>query len=261
MTSTRPMQTPGADSRTETLSANRIISLLWESAVQSFVQAILIVVLGTIAAGLLGNLWKEMIPSHPPAFIQKPEAEEAPVKSAHVGHAWTNSLTDHRLALVFALIFMPTLGLNLAKAVRGERSGSVPSRSEMMLKQISENWFGLLVGNAFGAAVAAAVVGWVSQWALSAMILRAILPSLTGVLSSILGEAHSRTVQDWFAWYGANQYRFTFWIFYLSAIIDDLGLPNFKTIGRWLARSIRQSPAAQPAAACSDPIDSHGPSA
>ncbi|HWW01402.1 MAG TPA: hypothetical protein VNZ64_17025 [Candidatus Acidoferrum sp.] len=30
-----------------------------------------------------------------------------------------------------------------------------------------------------------------------------------------------------------NQFKFTFWFFYTAAICDDLGLPNFKTLGRY----------------------------
>ena len=264
MTSTRPMPTPDASRTGEVLSPDRIIGLVWESAVHSFVRAILIVVFGSIAAGMLGSLWKEMIPSHPPELGQKLEAEEATVQPAPPSHSWIDALNEHRFIIVFGLVLIPTLSLNITRAVRGDSFGAggrVRLRSEKVVKQVSENWFGLIVGNAFGAAIAAAVVGWVSQWTLSAMVLRAILAPLSNVLSAILGEAHARTIQDWFAWYGANQYRFMFWVFYLSAIIDDLGLPNFKTLGRWLGRRTRQKRAAHQASACSDSIDSHRPSA
>lgn len=258
------MQTPDANRPGEALSVDRIFGLVWESAVHSFVRAILIVVFGSIAAGMLGSFWKEMIPSHPPELVPKPEAEEAAIQASQPLHPWIDTLNEHRFIIVFGLVLIPTLSLNITRAVRGENGGAdnrVTSRSGKILKQVSENWFGLIVGNAFGAAISAAVVGWVSQWSLSAMVLKAVLAPLTSVLSAIFGEAHSRTIQDWFAWYGANQYRFMFWVFYLSAIMDDLGLPNFKTLGRWLGRRTRQKRAAQQAGACSDSIDSHGSSA
>ena len=35
-------------------------------------------------------------------------------------------------------------------------------------------------------------------------------------------------------WYGDNQFKFMFWLFYSAAICDDLGLPNYKALARFL---------------------------
>ena len=56
---------------------------------------------------------------------------------------------------------------------------------------------------------------------------------------SLLGKGSAGSFHDWASWYGDNQYRFTFWFLYLAAIGDDLGIPNFKTLGRWLGRKVR----------------------
>jgi hypothetical protein len=80
---------------------------------------------------------------------------------------------------------------------------------------------------------------WIQQFTFANLVLHWLLES---VLASLQSLAHqflgggADTVTAWCSWYVDNQLKFTFWFFYLSAICDDLGIPNFKTLGRGLAR-------------------------
>jgi hypothetical protein len=48
----------------------------------------------------------------------------------------------------------------------------------------------------------------------------------------LMGWSQPSPLERWFSWYGANQTKFAFWLFYSAALCDDLGLPNYKTLAR-----------------------------
>jgi hypothetical protein len=60
-----------------------------------------------------------------------------------------------------------------------------------------------------------------------------ILPTVQGAGHWAFGASNSASVGDWVSWYQGNQAKLYFWIIYLGGIIDDLGVPNFKTLARW----------------------------
>jgi hypothetical protein len=61
-------------------------------------------------------------------------------------------------------------------------------------------------------------------------------------------------VESFVHWYKANHYRFIFWLLYTAAICDDLGLPNYKALGRFLWRRFfkHKHPLPQPVASTSN---------
>jgi hypothetical protein len=234
------VNTPPQDSSPrEILSLDRVISIIWESAVQSFIRAILVVVFGSIAISMASGIWEEMAPSRPPGFGHQPEAEAT---TSGPRPAWGTWFSEHRFLIIFGLIFVLTLWFRLI----GRKQDAEESRAEFHLGKIthhlSENWFGLIVGNAFGALISAIVLVWVQRFTFASLVfhwlLESMLASLQNLAQHLVGTGRAYTVQAWFSWYGDNQLRFTFWFFYLSAICDDLGIPNFKTLGRRLGRKL-----------------------
>jgi hypothetical protein len=220
----------------ESLSIDRIVAILGKSAVQSFVRAILIVAFGSIAISMASGIWEEMAPSLPPGFGQKPEVEAATPAPSNTPETWS---AEHRFLIVFGLIFILTVWFRLKHDTAESKA---ESHLEKFTNHLSENWFRLIVGNAIGALISAIVLVWVQQFTFANMLLHWLLESILSGLQTLaqqfLGTSRADTVQAWFSWYGDNQLKFTFWFFYLSAICDDFGIPNFKTLGRRLARGL-----------------------
>jgi branched-subunit amino acid ABC-type transport system permease component len=94
------------------------------------------------------------------------------------------------------------------------------------------------VGNAFGALISAIVIYLVEMFTgtsfLIKLLLAAILPGVKAIATFIFGASIVNFVGSTLDWYGDNQLRFNFWILYVAAICDDLGLPNLKTLARFL---------------------------
>jgi hypothetical protein len=225
----------------EVLSLDRILEAVWETAVESFIRAILMTVFGGIAIGLASGIWQKMAPSRPPGFQAHPEAESTASSPRPFWQAW---IGEHRFLLLWGLIFLVTLWSRLVR--RRVQSGE--SQPDSVVAQIthhlSENWFGLIVGNAFGALLSALVVCWLQQFTLANLLFHwamdSILAGLHSFAERLLGPGRTGAFQAWFHWYGDNQFKFTFWFFYVSAICDDLGIPNFKTIGAALLGRLRR---------------------
>jgi hypothetical protein len=90
--------------------------------------------------------------------------------------------------------------------------------------------------------IAAMAAYWIQQFSFSQILLHwlwaAIGTPIHGILAQVLGKS-TDGLDSWFGWYNANQLKLSFWFFYLTAICDDLGLPNLKTLARWLWRRVR----------------------
>jgi len=215
-----------------------LFTILFETALESAVKAFLVMVLGGIALGLVGGIWREMTPSRPPGFYAEPERA---VASAH-SHPWTASLTRHTYLIIFGLLFASTVGVRLVRQGRSAADLSGKNRLSGIARQLSDGWFGLLVGNAFGALISATIIVWVQRWSWPAILFNWLVESVAAGLQNTAQSLFGRgeTVQSWFRWCGENQLRFTFWFLYLAAICDDLGIPNFKTLGRRLGRRLRR---------------------
>jgi hypothetical protein len=237
-----------------------IYDILWNSAWESLVSAFLVTLLGSIALGIVGDLWKEMSPSMPPGFSHQktPEAETEPSPNPTHLHL-PGFIQEHRFPIVYCVIFITTAGVRLRDLFRGELAPGRKSRLGKIARRLSEDWFGLIVGNAFGAMVSAMIFVWVTQFSwvqfLIHHLLGAILPSLRDVVSWILGQRAGNWVGSWLDWYSDNQLRFTFWLLYLGSICDDLGVPNLKSLCRWLwrRRKAKQALAQKATLAAADP--------
>ncbi len=226
--------------------------VLWECAVSAAVNAFLLLLFGHIAFSIVSGLFGEMTPSMPPGFSETKSVEkESP--SAH--HDWHVS-QQQRFVLVFAILFSVSAWarLNPYSSIHGSRAAKISRR-------VSNRWFGLIVGNAFGAMIAAIVISWVQKFSLSNMILQWVWGMIWVPIHTMLGHVfgNSGAIEAWFNWYGANQFKFSFWFLYITSICDDIGLPNFKSGARLLWRKWRKRRSGGwPASATTMPVEPDG---
>jgi len=215
-----------------------IADILWENALEALVKTILILVLGSVVIGFMGHLWHEMAPSTPPGF----KTRASPESSAPAWSVWSSTFQRHRFVIVFAMVFALTSRARLCGPSSGGKSTAGIFTSKMG-RRLSSEWFGLLIWNAVGALGAAIVIYWAEQFSYAKWIygwlLQSLLPGIRNIAIHLLGIPAVDRIQDWFAWYGENQLKFNFWIFYLAAICDDLGLPNLKSLARFVLQPIR----------------------
>ncbi len=239
------MPAPAQPAGTGSPKAETFFDVIFESAVEGCIRAFLVLLLGSIAIGMVGDIFKDMTPTAPPGFGGKPELE-APAPGPQHHHAPTahgnwSFVKHNQFALVASIFFV--LGLRKRLICRGNTSNAPATRTHKVLNRFSEDWFSLIVGNAFGATISAFVLVWAQQWSWSQIcwhwFLSQVLPAFRPVGRFLLGDTGAHRLQDLWAWYSGNQFRFTFWLLYFAAIANDLGLPNFKALGRWLGRRVR----------------------
>ena len=211
-------------------------SALWGSAIDAFVKTILILVMGNIALGILGGIFSEMTPSTPP-FLKTSGGHTD--SNFSLMHTWWSAAHQHQFAIVYVILFALGLRTRLIPVFKGANAQTAVSetRFQKLSAHLSDNWFGLIVGNAFGALISAIVIYFVEMFTgrfLINLLLAAILPGIKAVATFIFGTSIVNFVGGMFDWYGDNQLRFNFWFLYVAAVCDDLGIPNLKTLARFL---------------------------
>jgi hypothetical protein len=217
--------------------SNKLPTVVLEVAGDAFINAILVLVLGKIAISLVGGIWGDMVPSAPPGFHHQFEAED----SATPVHNWFSLSRNQLFLLIFFLIFCLKLWLRLSSRAPGNRKSALRKAAG----HVYDNWFDLIVFNAFGAMISAMLVVWVQRFSPAQFIIGAVLGAFATALKhftdAMFGAHRADALISLFSWYGANQLKFTFWLLYLAAICDDLGVPNLKTIARaWRRRLSRK---------------------
>ncbi len=227
--------------RPELLSRERVLAAMWESVVDAFVKSILVLLFGSIAIGLVSGIWRQMTPSTPPGFSNKPELESTPSTS---GHSWEAALDRHRFLIVFGVIFAATLWIRLMSLHHPGEEARRGSRLQRIGRRLAGQWFGLIIVNAFGALITAMVLAWFQRFTVTKMLfgwlLDSVVAGIQNALNALPGASGADAFKAWCNWYYENQLRFNFWVFYLAAICDDLGVPNSKTLGRWIGRKLRK---------------------
>jgi hypothetical protein len=206
--------------------------VIFASVTEALGSAILLWMLGGVALGIAGAFASGMVPSLPPGFAAQGTAE-----AHHSGrhYSWWHAVRGGAFVLFFAIFFVHSLWVGFRESAGGRRG-----RMPRILSNFRENWFGLVIGNAISAWVAVLVFGiaqnfspwqifWHWGWGM-------VLPFVTEIGHLVFGFAGLSSLGAWISWYGANQTKLTFWILYLCGAIDDLGIPNFKTLLRWAWR-------------------------
>jgi uncharacterized integral membrane protein len=218
--------------RPKALTFGKAKDLLWDSACEAFILTFLVLIFGSIALGLVSAVWRDMAPSLPPVVSGQPTLEaEPPAPQAF------SFLRHHRFALTFGILFVGMTTGRLIKYSRNETHRHAAARLTRVFQRVSEQWFSLVVINAFVALVSVFVVQLLQQfsftqflWNIFADLVRALLQAIAGGLPAALVDFGEIMV----GWYKANHFKFLFWLFYTAAICDDLGLPNYKALGRFL---------------------------
>jgi len=224
-----------------TLTVARGFEILWESAWEALVLAFLIRILGGVAVGIVSGICGEMTPSLPPAMAHRlsPEAEPSPF-----WHAVGSGFHRHELGILFAVLFLAKSAARLLQHSPDEDRRRAADRVHRVLGRLSDGWFGLVVANAFVAFMGVMLLQFTRQfswsqilWNLASGWVQSWLDALAHLLP---GHGNQSALREWVNWYQQNQFKFLFWVLYLGAIGDDLGLPNYKALGRWLWLSARR---------------------
>jgi hypothetical protein len=230
----------------KTRSADGIVAILFECAADAAVRAFLVLLMGSLALNLVGGIWRDMTPSLPPGF-----AGPLPSESASPWPDWFSALRAHRFFIVFAILFVVTAWTRLARQSNGKATTGRATWWQRFGSRLSEEWVGLIVSNAFGALVAVMLLAWMQQFSFSKVLFKWFIESFAAPFydsaSSVLGLGLVERIRAWLSWYGENQFKFNFWVLYLAAICDDLGIPNLKTLGRRIWRR-RQKTGSKPGA-------------
>ncbi|HEV2211548.1 MAG TPA: hypothetical protein VG167_22505 [Verrucomicrobiae bacterium] len=212
-----------------------ILGALGAAARQALLLAFFAQIFGSVALGIVSGIWSQMAPSLPPGLGFPLQLEAQPGSGWHFH--W---FQQHRFVLLFLLFFAVEVVQRLLAQVADPRHQWAAARLDRLKRRLSENWFQLIVGNAFGAFVPALVMQVVGQYTLGNMILPILGNTFGPVIHTVAGAFHATGLVQWVAnlvhWESSNNFKFLFWSLYAASICDDLGLPNLKTMVKWLWR-------------------------
>ena len=228
--------------RTAVLTCAKAAQILWECAWDALVLAFLVLIFGSIMLGLVGGIWQQMTPSLPPGLARKPLPE------AEASSTWDFSFFhQHRLALLFGIIFACEGAARLVRYSRNGEPGNGAGSLRRVTRRLARQWFRLVVRNAFIVFVTVLVLQAVQQFSLSRWLWHALIDlcrPMIDAMAALFPRAFG-TLAGLVWWFNENQLKFTFWLLYSAAICDDLGLPNYKALARYLWRRLlrRYAPA------------------
>jgi len=219
------------------LTFGKLTEILFDSAIEAVFLAFLVQIMGEVAVGLVSGIWRDMTPSLPPVLAGEPAAETA---TQSVLLAFIRS---HPFAILFGLIFVGKGAGQLAHYSRNKDHRKAAAWLKRGLRRVSEQWFSLVVVNAFNAFVAVLVLGIIQQFSWTHFLWEWVAhlfdPLIHAIAKMLPGHGFLGLIEGLVAWYNSNQLKFTFWLFYSAAICDDLGLPNYKTLTRYVWRRLR----------------------
>ena len=235
VTDSQPIKRPRKPAK---LTVSKVTNILWDSAWEALVLGFIMLIFGSIAFGFVSAVWRDMTPSLPPRLGSEPklEAEGSPLDFSF--------FREHRYALIFLVLFCGITAGRLLKYSRSEDQRRAVARASRVFRRISDNWFGLIVLNAFVTVIAVAIIRFTQQFTLTAFLWHIcgdLVTALMRNLASLFSTDTVQYVENLIGWYKANQPRLLFWLLYTAAICDDLGLPNYKTLGRTLWRRFFKS--------------------
>lgn len=216
------------------ITPGSVVEILSACVCEALVLAILVQIAGNIILGVVGGLWHQMTPSLPPIVA------EEPVRGA--SSPWLFRLFhQHQLAFIFGFLFVGKIATRLASKAPTEEQRKALARVGGLFGRITTGWFSLIVVNAFIAAATVFALGFARQFSLTHLVFQAVGNTCTEIVGAIAGvlpgEGGWAFLKSWVSWYHANEPKFLFWVLYIGALCDDLGLPNYKT---WSARVWRR---------------------
>jgi hypothetical protein len=225
------------------LTFARVTEILWESAWEALVLGFLVVIFGSLVFGFVSSVWRDMTPSLPPGIGSEPKLE---VEGSPLNFSF---LREHRNVLIFLVLFSGITAGRLLEYSRSHEQRRAAAWAKRAFRRISDQWFGLIVINAFLTVIAVMIIRFTQQFTLTAFLWHIVGDLVTALIRNVANLFSTDAVQyveNLIGWYKVNQPRFLFWLLYTAAICDDLGLPNYKTLGKFLWRRFfkREQPAA-----------------
>jgi hypothetical protein len=222
------------------LSAGRASEILWNSIFEAFLLSIMIMILGGLGLSMSAGIWQQMIPASPPLTPVLEAASPAPSSQSIRLFGF---FEDHKFAIIYGFTYAGLVLFQLARYSSSAKERLIVRGLRRITRKISDNWFELTFFNAIGAMIGAVVLTAAQQFSLVQIVVHVLLGWLQPVIYQIadlfFNAYQIATVQGLIHWYDANQMKFAFWALYISAVLDDLGLPNLKTIVRrcwtWMA--------------------------
>jgi hypothetical protein len=214
--------------------ASRVFAIIFDSVTEAFGSAFVIWILGGVAISIADSFAGDMIPSSPPGF----SGEHLNANHAHI-RTWWEAVRGNAFGLFFVIFFMHSLWAGFHG-----KGGGPGKRAQRIVSNLRENWFELIVSNAITAWGAALMLGFAQNFSVIQMfshwIWEMVAPVFRQIGGTTPGPLYSHTLADWFSWYDANQMKLAFWFIYLAGAFDDLGVPNYKTLARWVWRRIQK---------------------
>jgi len=224
-----------------------IPGIVLECAFNAVAQGFIVLVLGGIAVSILGGLLHDKIPSAPPGLGGSINPGAV---TAAAWHSVSGVAKANRLWIISAIFFAQAMWIRFYPQSDKKSSSRAAKRLSHAFSELSSNWFSLLIGNAFVASVTAVLVVFAGNFSVTKILLHTFLGGfvdwLTRLGGAVIGTGPMHMIHGQWSWFLANQFKFTFWLLFLGAMLDDLGLPNFKTLGRWLWRRLRRSVRPEP---------------
>ena len=227
--------------RRPTLTLRRFTATLWDSAWEALVWAFFIRLFGSIALGILGGIFGEMTPSLPPGWAGKPLPEAVP---SPIWDAFRTGFSQHQFATLVVVIWVARAASRLARFSQNKKYRRAAAWLVRASHRIGDEWFGLLVSNAFAAFFGVMILQWSQAFSVAGWLWGAVGDLLSPLTHAIMGVHSSgglfHALASLFSWYGDNQFKFAFWLLFSAGICDDLGLPNYKSLARWLWCKLRR---------------------
>lgn len=217
------------------LTFSALLEAVWNCAWETLVLTFLVRIFGSITFGIVSGLWHDMGPSLPPVLSPKPSPEAG-------AHFQFGLFHRHGFVLLYSVLFLGKLAGKLLPWSPHSWQRERVAWLKTVFQKIYANWFGLIVGNAFAALGTAIALGIATQFSSTHMLWTLLVQMFSPLghllVSPIAGTAFFRAVESTVSWYGDNQFKFLFWALYSTAICDDLGLPNWKSLLRLLWRHL-----------------------
>jgi len=160
-----------------------------------------------------------------------------------------------RFGLIFAVLFVGMAVGRLMRYSRNQERRNAAVWLTRVSRRVSAEWFSLVVVNAIIASVMVSVLQITSQFTLTKVLWNlagTLFEPMIQAVAGFLPDGPVGAIKGLVNWFNANQLKFSFWLLYSAAICDDLGLPNYKTLGRFLSRRLKKR--RQPAAATIPPV-------
>jgi hypothetical protein len=214
------------------------VDIVFGSLMEAATSAFLVWALGGVAIRVASGFAGQMIPAPPPGFAPGTNGHGA----QHPG--WWRAAQGCALGLVFGIFLAHSLWLGF----RGV--GAEPRhRALRMLGKLREHWFGLIVGNAITAWVAALLLNMIPSFSFTQIFWHYVWSIFVSDVKeagrSVFGSANTSEWSHWWGWYQGNQSKLYFWLLYVAGAMDDLGIPNYKTWWRWYWRHKRNKDAVE----------------